>query len=398
MDMNGAIIATLGALLLLGLAGDLLSHKLPLPRVTLLVLFGVLCGPAGFGLLPVDAEAMYPLISNIALLMVGFLLGGKLSRETLRETGRHVMWISAFEVVGTAACVLFGLLALGVAPVLAMILAGIAPASAPAAVKNVVDELRARGKFTDTLLGVVAIDDAWGLIVFSILLAIAQVVAGNGGGLYALEHGAYDLGGALVLGVLLGVPAAYGTGRLRPGEPMQAEALGVVLFAGGLAIWLEVSFLLTAMIIGAVVVNLATHHDRPFQEIEHVEWPFMVLFFVLAGASLEIRQLGTIGWIGLAYMALRTAGLVAGAFIGARIAKAPPAISHWMGAAILPQAGVALGMALVAGNAFPELQSTILPIVIGATVVFELLGPLFTRWALIRAGERRPLAARTETS
>jgi Kef-type K+ transport system membrane component KefB len=271
----------------------------------------------------------------------------------------------------------------------ALLLAGIAPASAPAAIQNVVQELGARGKTTDTLLSVVAVDDAWGLIVFSLLLAGAQAfgAGGHGSALAALAFGARDLGGALAIGLLIGVPAAYLTGRLRPGEPTQAEALGVVFLAGGLAIWAEVSYLLTAMLVGAVIVNLASHHERPFSEIEHFEWPFMVLFFVLAGASLELHHLADIGLIGLTYIALRALGLLAGAYLGARAVGAPTAMRRWLGPAILPQAGVALGMALVAGNAFPELKDTVLPLVVGSTIVFELGGPALTRLALIRAGE-----------
>jgi Kef-type K+ transport system membrane component KefB len=388
-DGSGITIAVLGALLLLGMLGDLAARVLPLPRVTLLVLFGVAIGGAGFDLLPERAVQWYPLIADAALLMVGFLLGGKLSKATLKEVGKPVLAISACEVLGAALCVALGLTLIGVDPVVALLLAGIAPASAPAAIQNVVQELGAQGKTTDTLLGVVAIDDAWGLIVFSLLLALAQAfgTGGNGSALDALAFGARDLGGAAVIGLLIGVPAAYLTGRLRPGEPTQAEALGVVFLAGGLAIWAEVSYLLTAMLVGAVIVNLAQHHDRPFSEIEHFEWPFMVLFFVLAGASLELGHLADIGLIGLAYIALRAAGLLAGAYLGGRAAGVPAAMRRWLGPAILPQAGVALGMALVAGNTFPALKDTVLPLVVASTIVFELGGPALTRLALIRAGE-----------
>ena len=381
------VITTLGALLLLGLVGDLLARALPLPRVTLLVVFGILIGPPGLDLLPAQATDWYPLITDLALLMVGFLLGGKLSRATLREVGPQVLTISAFEVIGVSTAVCVGLLLAGVPLELALLLAGIAPASAPAAVINVTRELRAQGRYTDTLLGIVALDDAWGLVVFSLLLATAQALGDGGGAVGALLQGGRELGGALLVGVAVGVPAAYLTGRLQPGEPTQAEALGVVLLAGGLALWLEASFLLAAMIVGAVVVNLAAHHDRPFREIENVEWPFMVLFFVLAGASLEVDQLATIGWIGAAYIVLRAAGLCAGAWAGGLVGGAEPRIRRWMGPAIMPQAGVALGMALVAGNAFPELRDQLLPLVIGSTVVFELAGPPLTRLALLRAGE-----------
>jgi len=389
LENLGIVITTLGVLLLLGLAGDLLARRIPVPRVTLLILFGVLIGPSALALLPVQAEAWYPLISNMALLMVGFLLGGKLSLANLREVGRLVLGISVFKVVGASLLVFLGLLAVGVPLPLALVMAGIAPASAPAAVTNVVEETRAEGRYTETMLGIVAIDDAWGLILFSLLLAVAQVLAagGDGGALAALQYGGWEVGGALVLGLAVGIPAAYLTGRLNPGQPIQAEALGVVLLAGGLALWLEVSYLLTALVVGATVVNLASHHERPFHEIEHIEWPFMILFFLLAGASLHVAELAHLGWAGAAYIAMRAAGLILGAFVGGSVLGAEARIRRWMGLAVMPQAGVALGMALVAHNALPGLNGTILPLVVGSTVVFELVGPILTRWALERAGE-----------
>ena len=397
MENLGLVITTLGALLLLGLAGDLLSRWLPIPRVTLLIIFGVLIGSSGLALLPASAESWYPLISNVALLMVGFLLGGKLSLANLRQVGGYVLGISLAEVLGAALFVFAGLLLVGAPAPLALVLAGIAPASAPAAVTNVVEELEARGRYTDTLMGIVAIDDAWGLILFSLLLALAQMVGtgAEGTAWEAVGHGAWELGGALGLGLLIGVPAAFLTGRLHPGTPTQAEALGVVLLAGGLALWLEVSYLLTALVVGATVVNLAYHHDRPFSEIEYMDWPFMILFFLLAGASLHVDKLAHLGWIGLAYIAMRVLGLVVGAYAGGGLAGAEPRIRRWMGLAIMPQAGVALGMALVAGEAFPHLKDTILPLVVGSTVVFELLGPVMTRLALIRAGETARGAGRS---
>ncbi len=389
MDDLSLLLLTLGALLLLGLLGDLASRALPLPRVTLLVVFGIVIGPPGLDLLPAQATDWYPLISDLALLMVGFLLGGKLSRATLDEVGTSVLAISAFEVVGVSLAVLVGLVLAGVQLEVALLLAGIAPASAPAAVVNVTEQLRAKGRFTDTLLGIVALDDAWGLVVFSVLLATAQALGEGGGGIAALSHGARELGGALLVGALVGVPAAFLTGRLQPGEPTQAEALGVVLLAGGLALWLQASFLLAAMLVGAVIVNLASHHERPFREIQNVEWPFMVLFFVLAGASLQVEQLAAVGWIGLVYVSLRALGLVVGAYLGGLAGGAERRVRRWIGLAIMPQAGVALGMALVAGNAFPDLRDVILPLVIGSTVVFELGGPALTRLAVIRAGDAR---------
>ena len=141
------------------------------------------------------------------------------------------------------------------------------------------------------------------------------------------------------------------------------------------------------IVLGSVVANLAKHHRRPFHEIEGIEWPFMIVFFVLAGASLEIDALWLAG-AGLAgYVILRFAGRIIGAWLGGALCGDEPAERWWMGLAMLPQAGVALGMALVAAQRLPTLGEIIIPVVVGATVVFELVGPVFTRLALRRVGE-----------
>ena len=172
------------------------------------------------------------------------------------------------------------------------------------------------------------------------------------------------------------------TGRIQPGKPMLTEALGLVLICGGAGIWLEVSFLIATMTMGAVIANLAQHHEHPFHEIENIESPFMVVFFILAGASLEIDALAGLGLLGIVYVIARAGGKVAGGWFGAHVSGADEDAKRWMGVALLPQAGVAIGMALLAANQFPEYRQTILPIVIASTVVFELIGPIFTRMAL----------------
>lgn len=381
------ILLVVGSLLLLGFAADGLGRRTRLPQITLLILMGVAIGPAGLDLLPINVEQWYMLFADLALLLIGFLLGGRLSRRQLRKTGREVLSISVFEVLGAAIFVFLGLTLLGTPIELALILSGIAPASAPAAITVVVKDLKARGRFTDVLLGVVASDDAWGLIVFIIVMAIAQALHGGGGYWEALGTGSFDLGGSFLLGILLGAPAAYLTGRVRSGEPTLIEALGLVFLCGGIAHWLEVPFLLAAMTMGAVIANFAKHHRRPFHSIENIERPFIVMFFVLAGASMKLDALMEVGVLGAAYILLRTAGLVVGAWLGGTAVRSDPSHRRWMGLAITPQAGVALGMVLVASSRFPELQAQLLAIVISTTIVFELFGPLLTQLALYQVGE-----------
>jgi Kef-type K+ transport system membrane component KefB len=180
---------------------------------------------------------------------------------------------------------------------------------------------------------------------------------------------------------------AYITGRLKPGEPTQAEALGLVLLCGGLAEWLQVSYILAGMVLGTTVANLAAHHRRPFTAIEGIEWPFMILFFILAGASINIQAVQATSLLGISYILLRLIGRVIGAWGGGIICGANPVLQRWMGMALWPQAGVALGMALMASQHFPTLKDVFLPIVISSTIIFELIGPIMTRRALIKAGE-----------
>lgn len=383
MNWSAAIISV-GGLFLTGLVLDEIGRRTRLPRVTLLILFGVLIGPAGLDLLPHELRIIYEPLTSIALTMVAFLLGGNLSRRALQQHGKHIITISATVVVTAIVLVGGGLLLIGAGAPLALLLAGIATATAPAATLDVIRQTGSTGPFAATLSGIVAIDDAWGLIAFSALLIAAKAVAGDGG-MHILAAGGREFGISIALGLALGFPAAYLTGRLRKGEPIQSEALGIVFLCAGLAAWLHVSFLLAGMVAGIVVVNFASHHRRAFHEIEHIEWPFMLLFFVLAGASLEAHLLKEIGVIGAAYVVLRILSRIAGGYLGARLCGFPQHQQKWIGPALMPQAGVAVGMALVAGDHFPQLRETILTITIATTIVFELFGPLFTQIALERA-------------
>ncbi len=387
MSGAGLTLAVFGGLLVVGLLAEWTATRLPIPRVSALIVLGVAVAPIGLELLPAAREQWFPIVSAVALVMVGFLIGGEFTSDRLRELGVRSAVVSLVESLGTALVVAAGLLAVGVELRLAFPLAGVAAATAPAAVAAVVQESDREGPFSRLLLAIVALDDAVGLVVFSLMLAVVGlVVGGDGSGGDAVTGALRELGGGVALGVGLGVPAAYLTGRLRPGRPVLEEALGLVLLCAGLGMWLEVSYLLAAVVMGAVVANLAAHHERPFREIEGVEWPFLVVFFLLAGASLELAALSSVGWIGAGYVVLRTLGKVTGAGLGVTAVGGERQHARWLGVALLPQAGVALGLALLADQQLPEVGGDVLAIVVGATVVFELIGPFGTRTALKRAG------------
>lgn len=386
--MSGQVMLSLGLILLVSLAAEFVGARTRLPRVTLLVIVGVIVGPSGLALIPDAINGAAELITSFALTMVAFLLGSELSHEKLREHGRAVLILSATVVLATWGIVGAGLMLLGVPLVIALIFGAIATATDPAATADVVDELKATGRFRDLLVGIVAIDDAWGLIVFGVTVAVAAALLGSG----AAEVGiglVVELGGAVLIGLATGIPMAILSGRLRPGRPNQLEAIGLVLTCGGLAMWIGASYLLAATVAGAVVANFARHHEYTFRQIEHFEWPFLTVFFVLSGALLDVPLLLTSGVLGLGYLVLRVVGRFIGGWIGGKLIAAPNVQSAWFGLGLLPQAGVAVGMGLLAATEFPEYGETILAVTIGTTVIFELAGPILTRWALIRSGATR---------
>ena len=385
MYSTSEFLLTLGGILLIGLATDAIGRRTFLPRVTLLLIFGAVIGKEFLDLIPQVITDRFEIIANMALLMVGFLLGGKLTIDFLRKTAKRTLWISISTAVVATVVVTAVLMAAGVSASMAIILGCIASATAPAATMDIVLESDYKGPFSDLLLSIVALDDVWGLILFSIGIALVSIIAGNPEHASQLYSAFWDIGGALILGVLLGFPAAFLTGRIRAGQPMLMEALGLVLLCGGIAIWLHVSYLIAAIVMGAVVTNFARHHEYPFHEIENIEWPFMTIFFVLAGASLELGMIKEIGLIGGVYVISRILGKLLGARIGAQICKADRVTRYWMGFALLPQAGVAMGMALVAANRFPEYKQVLLTVIISSTIFFEIVGPVFTRAALRHA-------------
>lgn len=390
MHQTADILLALGLILLLGLATNYLGRHSFLPRVTLLLILGMLIGPHALNLLPETIHNHLALITSVALLMVGFLLGGKITREALQNSGRQLLWISITAAAGTSLVVFFGLILAGASIEIAVLLACIASATAPAATMDVVNESGIDNRFANLLLSIVAVDDAWALILFSIGVAIVTALNGAAGLAHPLMSGFSEIGGAVILGIGLGLPGAYLTGRIKPGQPTLLEALGLVFLCGGIALWLEVSFLIAAITMGSIVANYARHHEYAFHEIENVESPFMVIFFVLAGASLDINNLKALGLIGISYIVLRILGKIICTRAGAVLSRSDKTITNWMGIALLPQAGVAIGMALLAANQFPEYEQTLLTVAISTTVFFEILGPVATRLAL-RKSENKPV-------
>jgi len=387
MDSSGNILLFLGSIFLVGLVVNEIGKRTRIPRVTLLLLVGALASPNALNIIPDDIYNWFPYVSQIALCMVGFLLGEQFVYRTLIKSGKAVWSITITESLGAFGLVFLTLYFLNVPTITALLLAGIAPASAPAATMDIVKEYKLKGTLPTVLLEVVAIDDAFGIIIFAACLAIAEFLNGGANLYWDIGIAIWEITAAILIGCVVGWPMSKLTGRLSSGEPTLIEALGFVLLSGGIALLLGASYLLSSIVLGAVVANFATHHTRPFHEIEGISTPLLIVFFLMVGFQFDISVLGSLGFIGAAYIISRSIGLIMGGYIGAKIGGADKVITNHIGLCLLPQAGIALGLALMAAERHPEYASQILSILVGTTIIFELFGPIFTRLALIHANK-----------
>jgi NhaP-type Na+/H+ or K+/H+ antiporter len=263
--------------MLLALLLEAFGRHTRLPRISLLVLLGFILGPAALGLIDTKAHEGFNFVALLALSMVGFLVGGKLSLRLLHRVAKLVIWLSLWEVVITFSVVAAGLLLFSQPLELALLLAAIATATDPAATLDAIRASRTSNRFSDTLTGIVAIDDAWCLILFSLVMVVLQGVGGSEVNAMYMVKGFGELTGSILLGVLLGLPMALLSGRVRRGEPTLLEALGMVMLCGGIAVWLELSYLLACVSLGATVVNTANTTNGPSTQSKKLNgrfWPY----------------------------------------------------------------------------------------------------------------------------
>ena len=386
------IIFSLGFVLLAGLLAGKLIRQLKIPMVTAYLLLGVIIGPAALNLVSESLVNSSGLISNIVLGLIAFGIGQNFALKIFRKIVRPVIWLSVLAAAAPWFLVTMALTLLLKQPLyIALLFGAISSATAPASTVMVIREYKAKGSFTDTLLGIVAIDDAWCLIIFALSFALAKALAIHGSDnaflIKELLRSFLEIGGALILGGALALSLAYLSRFISTPSELLIYTLGFIFLNTGLALYLNFSVLLANMFMAGVLVNVHKVSFKFFESLRSIESPLFLLFFVLAGANLEIGLLKTLGGLGLAYVGFRALGKIGGAYLGGVIAQVPERIKNYMGFALLPQAGVALGVALIAKEQFPEIGGMIFTTIVATTVIYEIIGPICTRVSLSKAGE-----------
>jgi Kef-type K+ transport system membrane component KefB len=389
-------LLVLGLLMATGLAGGLLANRIGVPRVAAYVTAGIIFSPALRGTpLGIRLGAWTEPLTTLALGIIAYLIGGSITVKQLRRLGRTILGTALAAALGAMAMVFLALYLIipgsTDGAVLALALATIATTTAPAATVAVIHQYRARGPFSSTLLGVVAIDDVLGILFFSLMLVF---VAGESLGT-GLGTALYEICGSLLLGTLAALVTVYIRRQVQQREMLIPLIIGAILLVVGLAQLLHLSTLLAAMTLGFTARWITRSvGERLFAPVEYMEETVFLIFFTLAGAHFQPGVfMGNIGLV-LLYFSGRIAGKMGGAYLGARLTAAPTIIRNWLGLALIPQAGVAVGLALILSH-HPAFQGTgeiIINVILGTTLLYELFGPLGTRFALKQArelGEKR---------
>lgn len=384
------ILLSLGTAIAVGLIFNRIVKKLGLPNVTGYLVAGVLIGPSVLQIIPADFIPKLTILVNVALGFIAFSIGGEFRLSKIKKIGKSVLIITFCQALFTTLVVDVGLLAFGFPVAVAISLGAIAAATAPAATLMVVRQYSAKGPVTSMLLPVVALDDAIGLMVFSVSVSIAKMsIATEAVSVFEMIFDPIaEIVLSLVIGAVIGVVLTFGLGFFSSRSNRLTSIICAVFIGTSIASVFGLSSLLLCMSIGAVMANFYGESEKMLDVTEHWTPVVLLLFFVISGAELDFAVLPTVGVLGVLYIVLRSAGKYFGARIGATAVKEEKNIRKYLGVALLPQAGVAIGMSQIVVEALPtEYGEKIRAVVLCATLVYELVGPLLTKFALTKAGE-----------
>lgn len=381
-------LTDLAIMIFAGMFCGRMAKHLRLPNVTGYLVAGLLIGPSVFGLLSTDFLDTINIISTVALGFIAFSIGNEFKISYFKRVGVAPIVIACMESLFAVVFVVLGLIISGQSVSFSLVLGAIAAATAPAATIMVIKQYRAKGPVTETLLSVVAIDDATALILFSLSVAIAQALTNGAASLGAsLLSPLKEIGGALVVGAVLGFVFLLPLRFFKKAGNRLSLIAGFIFLGLGLAEWLGLSELLLCMAMGAVVANFSADVDTIMDLCDGVTPPIFMLFFVASGADLKLSVLPTVGLIGVIYIVLRIAGKYFGAAVGGAMCKCEASVRKFLGPCLMPQAGVAIGLSLAAGQVVPEHAPQIRAVILCGTLIYELIGPAVTKFSLKKAGE-----------
>lgn len=394
------ILLYVGILFLISTLNKLLTKKINIPEVTGYVIIGVLLGQSVLNVFDNVIIENLKYLSSIALGIIAFTIGVELRFNVLKKIGKSIFLIVLFEGLGAFFLVLFSVrYLLHQEMFVALLLAAVSAATAPAATVAVIKQYKSKGQLTSAILAVVGIDDALALIIYvfaasfskSLILGSEMHIA------HTILMSVLSVFYALVTGIIGASLFMLFLRKVRNDEVIKMALASFILLLLGISELLNFSELLSIMTFGAVLTNLSPVIARKSENIIEFFTPiFLAIFFIIGGAHLDVMSIKSIGIIGLVYFFARAAGKIGGGTLGATLGKAPANIRKYIGFALLPQVGVALALALaiskdfnqpVFGDKGKEVAVLVINILLFTTIITEIVGPILTKKVLIKSGE-----------
>lgn len=373
-----------------GILGGRVAKKLALPSVSGYIVAGLILGPSFIDLVSSQDLHSLAFITDIALAAIAFSIGSEFLLSDMKKVGNKILLLTLAEVIG-AVVVVFTVMfyLLNQSFEFSLIIASMSAATAPAGIVMVIRELRADGPLVKTILPVVALDDALGIMVFGVALSLAKMTSG------VAEFNAFqivsapliEILGSLVLGFVLGLGLTYLAKKSIGRNELLKISLAFVLATVGAANFFSLSPLLTAMMMGGTLVNLMQNSKRVFDTMNTFTPPINLLFFTLAGMSLDLRVLASVSVLGVGYIIARAVGKILGAGIGAKAVGESNTIQKYLGLSLLTQGGISIGLSVIVRNELPQFSQSIVTVILFSVLVYEILGPILAKIAITRAGE-----------
>jgi Kef-type K+ transport system membrane component KefB len=390
-------LSSLGLILLLALLAGHFVRFLRIPEVTGYILAGVALGPSMFGWVTHDNLVALEVLSEVALGLILFSIGSVFHFARFVKLGRRILYLTFAESMLAATLVGLGLVALGQPWQVACLLGAVAMATAPASTLMVIRECNGSGPLSETLLGIIALDNILCLFTYSLVVATIGLFGGMGGpagglGVWyaALFPLFWQLIGSAALGYLVGMLLAGWATRVTEHGELLILLAGSILLCVGVARILELSPLIASLAVGAAMVNLSRRSMGLFDALSRTDPPFYAIFFVIAGADLDVSLVGSMGLLGIYYLVARAVGKFLGARVAARRLGLADSVQQYLGFGLMAQAGLAVGLTLAIDRQFPEYATVISAVVLSSVVIYEMVGPIATRFAIEQAGEARP--------
>lgn len=369
------------------ICGRLVKH-INMPNVTGYLIAGLILGPFLTNLIPADMVTNFSVASDMALGFIAFSIGSEFKISYFKKVGAAPIVIACCESFGAVLIVTLTCILLKFPLPLAILLGAIAAATAPAQTIMVVKQYNARGPMTSMLMSVVAIDDATALIAFGFAATIVKAMEESRGiSILSILEPVYEVGVSFVLGFLLSIIMIIFFRHFKKASNRLCVMVGILFLTIWISNQIGGSALLSCMALGAGLVNLFDEVDKVMEITNSFTPPLLMLFFAISGAGFDVAALKGIGLIGIVYVVMRVIGKMLGAYVGGKIMKQDEKTCRYLGPTLMPQAGVALGLIMVAQSIVPQYGSQISTVILCSTFIYSILGPSVAKWALTKAGE-----------